>query len=155
MISLIQNELTKIFKKKSIYITLLITLIFIIVINIIYVNSNSHYGYDPAQDVEFYESQIAMLQEDNSQSAQESISIYQSEIDSAKLIQKYGNTATWQANIIYNYIRANGFITTYQILNITKITTTAGASVALGRLMEAGLVKKVRQGRHFIYQLKN
>ena len=57
--------------------------------------------------------------------------------------------------IIYNYIRANGFITTYQILNITKITTTAGASVALGRLMEAGLVKKVRQGRHFIYQLKN
>ena len=105
MISLIQNELTKIFKKKSIYITLLITLIFIIVINIIYVNSNSHYGYDPAQDVEFYESQIAMLQEDNSQSAQESISIYQSEIDSAKLIQKYGNTATWQANIIYNYIR--------------------------------------------------
>lgn len=57
--------------------------------------------------------------------------------------------------IIYNYIRANGFITTYQILNISKITTTAGASVALGRLMEAGLVKKVRQGRHFIYQLKN
>ena len=105
MISLIQNELTKIFKKKSIYITLFITLIFIIVINVIYVNSNSHYGYDPTQDVEFYESQIAILQEDDSQTAQEAISIYQSEIDSAKLIQKYGNTATWQASIVYNYIR--------------------------------------------------
>ena len=57
--------------------------------------------------------------------------------------------------IIYNYIKVNGFITTYQILNITQITTTAGASVALGRLISAGLVEKIRQGRHFIYQLKN
>lgn len=102
---MIQNELTKIFKKKSIYITLFITFIFIIVINVIYVNSSSHYGYDPEQDIKFYESQLAILQEDNSQSAKEAINIYQSEIDSAKLIKKYGNTATWQANIIYNQIR--------------------------------------------------
>lgn len=57
--------------------------------------------------------------------------------------------------IIYEYIKANGFITTHQILGITRITTTAGASVALGRLMDAQLIQKVRQGRQFIYQLKN
>lgn len=56
--------------------------------------------------------------------------------------------------IIYEYIKANGFITTHQILDITRITTMAGASVALGRLMDAKLIEKVRQGRQFIYQLK-
>ena len=45
--------------------------------------------------------------------------------------------------MIYEYIRANGFITTLQ-----------GASVALGRLMSTGLIEKVRKGRHFIYQFK-
>lgn len=57
--------------------------------------------------------------------------------------------------IIYEYIKANGFITTHQILDITRITTTAGASVALGRLMDIELIEKVRKGRQFIYQLKN
>ena len=55
---------------------------------------------------------------------------------------------------IYHYIRTNGFITTHQIVEITNITTLQGASVALGRLMRAGLVIKVRKGKHFIYQLE-
>ena len=50
--------------------------------------------------------------------------------------------------------RDNSFITTHQIVEITSITTTQGASIALGRLMKAGLVEKVRKGKHFIYQLK-
>lgn len=56
--------------------------------------------------------------------------------------------------IIYQYIVTNGFITTPQILGITKIKTTQGANVALGRLMNANLIKKVRKGRQFIYELK-
>ena len=56
--------------------------------------------------------------------------------------------------LIYEYIQANDFITTHQIVEITDITTTQGASIALKRLMDAELVKKVRKGRHFIYQLK-
>ena len=56
--------------------------------------------------------------------------------------------------LIYEYILSNGFITVNQVIEITKITTTQGANIALGRLMKAELVKKVRQGRHFIYQLK-
>ena len=55
--------------------------------------------------------------------------------------------------IIYEYIRENGFITSHQILDITRINTPQGANVALGRLMEMGLVKKIRKGRQFIYQL--
>lgn len=56
--------------------------------------------------------------------------------------------------IIYEYIRTNGFITVHQVLDITRITTNQGANVALGRLIDAGVVQKVRQGKHFIYQLK-
>lgn len=63
------------------------------------------------------------------------------------------NTDTDKA--IYEYIRTNGFITSHQILEITRITTTQGANVALGRLMKMGLVKKIRKGRQFIYQLTN
>lgn len=55
---------------------------------------------------------------------------------------------------IYEYIKVNGFITTKQILATTRITTTAGASVATRRLIEAGLIEKERQGRMFIYRLK-
>ena len=55
--------------------------------------------------------------------------------------------------IIYDYIQTNGFITTHQILNITSITTQAGASAAVRRMMRDGLIQKVRQGRHFFYQL--
>lgn len=57
--------------------------------------------------------------------------------------------------IIYDYIRTNGFITTHQVLEITRITTPQGANVALGRLMKMGLIVKVRKGRQFIYQLTN
>ena len=57
--------------------------------------------------------------------------------------------------IIYDYISTNGFITTPQILNITRIQTSQGANVALGRLMKRGLVKKTRKGKQFIYQLNS
>ena len=52
---------------------------------------------------------------------------------------------------IYEYICTNGFITVHQILDITKITTQQGASVALNRLIKANLIIKKRQGRQFIY----
>ena len=56
--------------------------------------------------------------------------------------------------IIYEYIRTNGFITVHQVLDITRITTKQGANIALGRLISAGLIQKIRQGKHFIYQLR-
>ncbi len=57
--------------------------------------------------------------------------------------------------MIYRYIRTNGFITTHQVLEITRIGTPQGANVALGRLMKMGLIIKIRKGRQFIYQLTN
>lgn len=55
---------------------------------------------------------------------------------------------------IYEYIKANGFITSKQALDITKITTPQGVSVALQRLTKAGLIQKKRVGKQFIYSLK-
>lgn len=55
---------------------------------------------------------------------------------------------------IYEYIKTNGFITTQQVVEITKITTTQGANVALGRMMKQNLIRKVRRGKHFIYELR-
>lgn len=57
--------------------------------------------------------------------------------------------------IIYEYICENGFITARQILDITRIKTLQGANVALGRLMDAELIDKIRKGRNFIYQKKS
>lgn len=57
--------------------------------------------------------------------------------------------------IIYEYIRTNKFITTHQIIQITRINTTQGASVALNRLMNMGLLEKVQNGKQVFYQLRN
>lgn len=55
---------------------------------------------------------------------------------------------------IYEYIKANGFITTQQVVELTRITTAQGANAALGRMMKQNLIRKVRRGKHFIYELK-
>lgn len=55
---------------------------------------------------------------------------------------------------IYEYIKANGFITTQQVVELTRITTAQGANAALGRMMKQYLIRKVRRGKHFIYELK-
>ena len=57
--------------------------------------------------------------------------------------------------LIYQFIVMNGMITTQQVVDIIDtITTKQGASVALNRLIDRGLIVKVRQGRHVVYQLK-
>ena len=55
---------------------------------------------------------------------------------------------------IYEYIRANGSITAKKVVEITRIKTQQGASNALGRLVDRNLVKAVRRGRSFIYELR-
>lgn len=105
MINLIKNELIKISKKKSIYITLAITLVFIIACNIIYkLNANDSYGYDLSADINYYENQLKSLNVEEP-SERETYINYEIELETAKLIQKYGNSNTWQANVIYSYGR--------------------------------------------------
>lgn len=57
--------------------------------------------------------------------------------------------------IIYDYICENGFITSKQVISITKITTVPGASIALNRLINKKLIEKKRKGRQFYYVKAN
>lgn len=57
--------------------------------------------------------------------------------------------------LIYQYVRVNGMITTQQVVDIIDtISTTQGASVAINRLIKKKLLKKNRQGKHIFYTLQ-
>ena len=55
--------------------------------------------------------------------------------------------------VIYDYVRANGFITTKLITEITKISSLQGANRAIARLVDKKLVARVRKGKSFIYEI--
>ena len=102
MISLIQNELKKIFKKKSLLITLLVTLAFIILTNVIYKIDfgNSYYDYIE-EEISFYDEQLKTI---DPKTDKEMYSEYKTQLDVYKLIKKYGKKS-WQAKIIQSEIR--------------------------------------------------
>lgn len=102
MISLIQNELKKIFKKKSLLITLLVTLAFIILTNVIYKLDfgNSYYDYIE-EEISFYGEQLKTLdpEKDKDMYAQ-----YKTELEVYQLVKKY-DEKSWQAKIIQSEMR--------------------------------------------------
>ena len=102
MISLIQNELKKIFKKKSLLITLLVTLAFIILTNVIYKLDfgNSYYDYIE-EEISFYGEQLKTLdpEKDKDMYAQ-----YKTELEVYQLAKKY-DEKSWQAKIIQSEMR--------------------------------------------------
>lgn len=103
MISLIQNELKKVFKKKSLLITLLVTLAFIILTNVIYKLDfgNSYYDYIE-EEISFYGEQLKTLdpEKDKDMYAQ-----YKTELDVYKLVKKY-DEKSWQVKIIQSEMRS-------------------------------------------------
>lgn len=103
MISLIQNELKKIFKKKSLLITLLVTLAFIILTNVIYKLDfgNSYYDYIE-EEISFYGEQLKTLdpEKDKDMYAQ-----YKTELEVYQLAKKY-DEKSWQAKIIQSEMRS-------------------------------------------------
>ena len=54
---------------------------------------------------------------------------------------------------IYNYVKANEFITIEQIMAITKITTKQGALKAVGRLEEKQLIYRDKKGKEAFYRI--
>ena len=56
---------------------------------------------------------------------------------------------------IYDFIRANGMITSQQVVDIISISTLQGASVALNRMINRGILKRQREGRHIYYIILN
>ena len=97
MISLIKNELTKIFHKKTIYIVLIIAIVFIIV-NAILTNvlkNNTYYNND---DIAFYEEQLKLLDKNDPYYKEMYIS-FKSQLELAKLTNKYERDS-WQMYVI-------------------------------------------------------
>lgn len=71
-----------------------------------------------------------------------------SDIDSTEIL--FGSETD---RIIYQYIRANGLITTKQVVANTRISTQQGASAALNRLIGRGLIEKKGSGHNVYYVL--
>ncbi len=105
MISLIKNELTKIFHKKGIYITLIITLVFIAAINIIYKFKSDSFDYDVSYDIENYEEDLKNLDPNNPREVDAYVQA-KSGLEASKLIQKYGDKYNWQMRVVNNYVRS-------------------------------------------------
>lgn len=108
MNNLIKNELTKLFKKKSTYIILIITIAFILLTNIM--NSqiqNLYYssGYDE-ESIQIFEDEMNSYSPDNPEEVQTYVDI-KSKLDMLKLMQKYGFDS-WQAYIIQTRLGSDG-----------------------------------------------
>lgn len=57
--------------------------------------------------------------------------------------------------IIYEYAKENGFITTAQVIQATRISTRQGAVLALNRLISRGLLHSSGKGKSTIYKYVN
>ena len=104
MSSLIKNELTKIFKKKSIYITLLVVLAFVILTNCIYkffFTRGSEYGYSDSY-IAYIKEDLAKLDPTNPSDTSMYIDL-KSQLDTYELMQKYDEGA-WQRQIIASQV---------------------------------------------------
>ena len=104
MSSLIKNELTKIFKKKSIYITIFVVLAFVILTNCIYkffFTTGNSYGYSDSY-ISYIKEDLARL--DPSKPSDTTMYIeLKSQLETYELMQKYDEDA-WQRQIIASQV---------------------------------------------------
>ena len=106
MSNLIKNELTKIFKKKAIYILLFVTLAFVILSNCIYkyFYGNSSYSYYSDSYVEYAKQEINNLDPDKPSDTKMYIE-YKTVIDVNEMMKEYSSDA-WQIQIIASTVEA-------------------------------------------------
>ena len=106
MSNLIKNELTKIFKKKAIYILLFVTLAFVILSNCIYkyFYGNSSYSYYSESYVEYAKQEINNL-DPNKPSDTKMYIEYKTVIDVSDMMKEYKND-DWQVQIISSTVEA-------------------------------------------------
>lgn len=102
MINLMRNEFIKLFKKKSTYIILFLTIAFIIFSNFMYKNNNgSNYASYSKSMLTYYEETLSQLDP----AKPSDLTMYldtKAQVDMLHLIDRYGYTS-WQANIIPEY----------------------------------------------------
>lgn len=104
MSSLIKNELTKIFKKKGIYITLLVILAFVILTNCIYkyfYNTGNHFYYSNGY-IEYTKQEIAKLDPNKPSDTKMYIDL-KTQLDIYDIMQEYEDDA-WQREIIGSHV---------------------------------------------------
>ena len=101
---MIKNELIKIFKKKSIYITLLVILAFVILTNCIYkffYHSGSYHEYNDNY-IQYLQEDLAKLDVNKPSDTKMYIDL-KSELDIYEMKQKY-ETGTWQRDILSSQV---------------------------------------------------
>ena len=110
MINLIGNELKKIFKKKTIYILLIIIVGYIILSNIMMKLNNTEYQYHYYYDgeIEYLESYLSEL-DPNNPSEYPDFASFKRQLEIMNLSKEYGNNS-WQAYIINT--KLSGYIDT-------------------------------------------
>ena len=120
MINLIRNELTKIGKKKSIYIVILLTIGYMVFSNFMYYK-NSEYSYSYYSDgyVSYLEEELAKLDP----SKESDVTMYldlKTQLEIAKLSEQY-EEGSWQTNVIQNNaVEYIGELVRYETLGITQ-----------------------------------
>ena len=104
MSNLIKNEITKIFKKKSIYIILFVTLAFVILSNCMYkyFYNNGNYSYYSESYVEYAREEIKGLDPNKTSDTKMYIE-YKTVLDVYDMMKEYDNDA-WQVQIIASRI---------------------------------------------------
>ena len=107
MISLIGNELKKVFKKKTIYILLIIIVGYILLANIMIRVTDTGYQnyYYYEGDLEYYERYLSALDPDSNADKTEYIDT-KCQIEILKLIKEYGNNS-WQAYVVNDMLRSD------------------------------------------------
>lgn len=106
MSNLIKNELTKVFKKKSIYIILFVTLAFVILSNCMYkyFYSDGNYSYYSESYVEYAREAIKGLDPNKTSDTKMYIE-YKTVLDVYDMMQEYPNDA-WQIQIIASTVES-------------------------------------------------
>ena len=106
MNNLIKNELTKIFKKKSIYIILFVTLAFVILSNCMYkyFYNDGNYSYYSESYVEYAREAIKGLDPNKASDTKMYIE-YKTVLDVYEMMQEYENDA-WQIQIIASTVES-------------------------------------------------
>lgn len=106
MIRLIKNEFVKIFKKKSFYIVMLVTLIFIVGYNIIMRNisnsENINYYGNLDEQIDYVEKDLQELDPLKESDKSQYID-YKSSLETYKLMKKYG-VNSWQFSIVQSKV---------------------------------------------------
>lgn len=103
MINLIKNELIKILKKKSIYIILIITLLFIILTNVMYKNNRSLYYSSYTEDSLTYYEETLKEFDPKDPSENNTYVDLKGQVEMLRLIKNYGYDS-WQAYVIPNHV---------------------------------------------------